>query len=627
MKIYRKLWPYLVKYKYRLSFGIFLSIFVSIFNGVSLTSLIPIFNSLGTGDNYKFQIALTSRDNVVLEKSKSGKDLEGYEYGEWLFAKGKTSLNEELAKKDPDKLVFLFCLIILPVYLLKLICLAGTVYFVNSAGLLSVRDIRQVLYEKLQELPLNDFLREKTGVLMSRIINDVDTVGKVVSNDLKDAINDFFYIVTHLLLLLLISWQLFFLIFVVIPLIIGPVSAFADRIRRTTKNQQEQLAALNGDLQEVISGIRVIRAFSMEEKESDRFYHVNDDLSEKTFKTHFYHQVGPALIELSGAVVTMVFLGIGAYLLEVTKMTKGEFLTFFIVLIFLMRPLKQMSILINLVQASVSASDRVFEVLGRETDIKEPQSPFALGPLEKNIVYDHISYVYPGTEVYALKDLNLVLPKGGTIAIVGSSGAGKSTLVDLLPRLIDPTEGKVLWDGIDAKDLSLDNLRKRIGVVSQNIFLFNGSVRENIAYGNPSASEAEIRKAAEDAFASEFIESFEDGYDTVVGERGVMLSGGQRQRISIARTLLANPEVLILDEATSALDTESERLIQQAFVRLYQNKTVIIIAHRLSTVKIADTIYYLENGEIVEQGSHQELLSREDSKYKRLYDLQFSGAT
>ncbi len=563
----------------------------------------------------------------MLKKTESEVTPLTWEQGQFYFAKSKEYINNELSQRTPDELVYLFCLIILPIYLLKLICLAGTIYFVNSAGLLSVRDIRQALYEKLQELPLNDFLREKTGILMSRIINDVDTVGKVVSNDLKDAINDFFSIIIHLIILLVLSWELFFLIFIIIPFILGPVSTLADRIRRTTKNQQERLSALNGELQEVISGIRVIRAFSMEARESDRFFEVNHDLSEKTFKTHFYHQIGPAMIELSGSIVTMIFLGIGAHLLEDQTFSKGRFLVFFITLIFLMRPLKQMGILTNLVQASASAGERVFEILGRETDIKDPESPVELGSLSSEIEYRNVSFIYPGTDVYALKELNLKIPKGGTIAIVGSSGAGKSTLIDLLPRLIDPSSGDIFWDGVNAKSLRLDNLRHRIGVVSQNIFLFNGSIRENIAYGKPEATEEEIRKAADDAFASEFIDTFEEGFDTIVGERGVMLSGGQRQRISIARTLLANPEVLILDEATSALDTESERLIQQAFVRLYENKTVIIIAHRLSTVKIADTIYYLENGEIKESGSHLELLNNQNSKYKRLYEMQFTPST
>lgn len=623
MDLYKRLFPYLLKYKFRLGVGIFLSFFVSIFNGASLTSLIPIFDSLGAGDQYKFEIALTKRDQVLLQGSSQGKDFQGFEAVELFLATTKNHINIHFADKSPDELVLIFCSIILPIYVLKLLCLAGTVYFVNSSGLLAIRDLRLVLFQKMQNLPLNDFLREKTGILMSRVINDVDVIGKVVSNDLKDAVNDIFYIITHLIILLLLSWKLFFLIFIVIPLILGPVTAFAEKIRKTTKSQQEQLSSLNGDLQEVISGIRVIRAFSMEEHEANRFFSVNNELSIKTFKTHFYHQVGPALIELSGSLVTMVFLGIGAFLLEDPSFSKGMFLAFFLTLIFLMRPLKQMGILMNLVQASKSAAERVFELIDRKSDILEIPSPIDQKSLNEGIFFKDVSYRYPGSDKDALHGINLSIPKGQKIAFVGSSGAGKSTLIDLLPRFIDPTQGSILWDSVDAKHMSLDQLRRRIGIVSQNIFLFNGTIRDNIAYGNLNATEEEIRKAAEDAFALDFILDFEEGFETIVGERGVMLSGGQKQRISIARTLLSNPEILILDEATSALDTESEKFIQQAFVRLYKDRTVIIIAHRLSTVKIADFIYLLEDGSVLESGSHTELISKEDSKYKRMYDLQF----
>ncbi len=623
MDLYKRLFPYLLKYKFRLGVGIFLSFFVSIFNGASLTSLIPIFDSLGAGDQYKFEIALTKRDQFLLQGSSQGKDFQGFEAVELFLATTKSRINIHFADKTPDELVLIFCSIILPIYVLKLLCLAGTVYFVNSSGLLAIRDLRLVLFQKMQNLPLNDFLREKTGILMSRVINDVDVIGKVVSNDLKDAVNDIFYIITHLIILLLLSWKLFFLIFIVIPLILGPVTAFAEKIRKTTKSQQEQLSSLNGDLQEVISGIRVIRAFSMEEHEANRFFSVNNELSVKTFKTHFYHQVGPALIELSGSLVTMVFLGIGAFLLEDPSFSKGMFLAFFLTLIFLMRPLKQMGILMNLVQASKSAAERVFELIDRESDILEIPSPIDQKSLNEGIFFKDVSYRYPGSDKDALHGINLSIPKGQKIAFVGSSGAGKSTLIDLLPRFIDPTQGTILWDSVDAKHMSLDQLRRRIGIVSQNIFLFNGSIRDNIAYGNLNATDEEIQKAAEDAFALDFILDFEEGFDTKVGERGVMLSGGQKQRISIARTLLSNPEILILDEATSALDTESEKFIQQAFVRLYKDRTVIIIAHRLSTVKIADFIYLLEDGSVLESGSHTELISKEDSKYKRMYDLQF----
>ncbi len=303
--------------------------------------------------------------------------------------------------------------------------------------------------------------------------------------------------------------------------------------------------------------------------------------------------------------------------------SRGMFMAFFLTLIFLMRPFKQMSMLSNSIQSAISAGDRVFELLDQETDIRNPANPKFLKKMEKGLSFNNVTYMYPGAKNPAIQEINLEIAKGETIALVGASGAGKSTLVDLVPRLIDPQEGKVLIDGIDLRDLDLSNLRKRIGIVSQQVFLFNGSIRENICYGNQNVTEEQLRTACEQAFAMEFILSFEEGLDTIVGERGVMLSGGQRQRIAIARALLLNPEILILDEATSALDTESERLVQEALESLYKNRTVIIIAHRFSTVQIANRIFTMEDGKIVESGTHTELLQL-DGKYKKLYDIQFS---
>lgn len=524
---------------------------------------------------------------------------------------------------EPRRARSSFCFIVFPVYLLKLIFLAAAVYCINSAGYLAIRDLRSELYVKAQTLPINHFVQEKTGILMSRIINDVEVLGKLISSDLKDAITDFFYIVTHLLLLLYLSWKMFLAVFIVVPIVMGPVSAFADKIRRATRNQQERLSLLNGHLQEVISGIRVIRAFSMEKTEAKRFWEFNQDLSDKTFKGHFYHQVGPSLTELFSSIVVVIFLSFGAYLMEDGTFSRGMFMAFFLTLIFLMRPFKQMSMLSNSIQSAISAGDRVFELLDQETDIRNSANPKFLKKMEKGLSFNNVTYMYPSAKNPAIQEINLEIAKGETIALVGASGAGKSTLVDLVPRLIDPQEGKVLIDGIDLRDLDLSNLRKRIGIVSQQVFLFNGSIRENICYGNQNVTEEQLRTACEQAFAMEFILSFEEGLDTIVGERGVMLSGGQRQRIAIARALLLNPEILILDEATSALDTESERLVQEALESLYKNRTVIIIAHRLSTVQIANRIFTMEDGKIVESGTHTELLQL-DGKYKKLYDIQFS---
>ncbi|RHX93097.1 ABC transporter permease [Leptospira stimsonii] len=603
--------------------GVVLSFLVSVLNGASLTSLIPIFDSLGTGEKTSFEISLTKKDKALIQRHEENDSLSSVESIELTLAQWKIKLNSSLKTMSHDELVLLFCFIVFPVYLLKLVFLAAAVYCINSAGYLAIRDLRAELYAKAQTLPLNHFVQEKTGILMSRIINDVEVLGKLISSDLKDAIIDFFYIITHLLLLLYLSWKMFLAVFIIVPLVMGPVSAFADKIRKATRNQQERLSSLNGHLQEVISGIRVIRAFSMEKVEADRFRELNQDLSDKTFQGHFYHQIGPSLTELFSSIVAVIFLSFGAYLMEDGTFSRGMFMAFFLTLIFLMRPFKQMSMLSNSIQSAISAGERVFELLDQETDIKNPEHPKFLKKMVKGIRFENVTFSYPGSKNPAIQEIDLDIPKGETIALVGASGAGKSTLVDLVPRLIDPQEGAIYLDDIDIRELDLSNLRKRIGIVAQQVFLFNGTIRENICYGNQGVTDEQLFAACEQAFAMEFILSFEEGFETIVGERGVMLSGGQRQRIAIARALLLNPEILILDEATSALDTESERLVQQALESLYKNRTVIIIAHRLSTVQIANRIFAMEDGRIVESGTHSELIQL-DGKYKKLYDIQFA---
>ncbi|MCB1178677.1 MAG: ABC transporter ATP-binding protein, partial [Leptospiraceae bacterium] len=306
-----------------------LSFLVSIFNGASLTSMIPIFDSMGSSSNYKFQISLTKRDKLLLEKEKAGGSFGRLENLEWRLARIKQKSNNYLSGLSSYDIVFLFVKIVFPIYILKLLCLAGAVYFIQSTGARAIRDLRLEVYKSTQILPLNFFVKEKTGILMSRIINDVDILGKIVSTDLKDAIIDFFYITTHLLLLFFLSWKMFLLVFIVIPLVMGPISGFAEKIRKATRNQQERLSSLNGHLQEMIAGIRVIRAFSMENRESQKFGDINQQLSEKAFKGHFYHQVGPSLVEFFGAIVAAVFLSFGAYLMAIEGFSKGMFLAFF----------------------------------------------------------------------------------------------------------------------------------------------------------------------------------------------------------------------------------------------------------------------------------------------------------
>lgn len=655
MTPFRRILKYAAKYKKRFILGLFFSLSASIFNGISLTALKPIFEVLASSQGKPFQFPISEKDMKILIENKENSIIEALikktsdnkilikhynsaknklqkpattnSFTSWVYLQYvylKFWINNLVVSIKPINLLMYIGIGIIPIYFLRLISIMGTVYFITSTGLLAVRDIRKDLYLKMLRLPISHFVREKTGILMSRIINDATVVSNSISHDLRISINNFFIILTHVAILAIISYKLLALVFIGVPILLWPVNYFSKKIKNITTNEQTRLADLNGHLQEIITGIRVIRAFGMESFEEKQFTHINDNLYKETFSFRLNHVIGPAIVELVTSFVIVGLLVYGGFRILEGEFSMGSFFTFLFTLMILISPIKQMASWMNIVNRASSAGERIFEIIDIKEGIELAQNPISLEKLKDSIEFKNLSFKYPETDKYVLKKINIHAAIGKTIALVGHSGAGKSTLVDLIPRFYDPDEGGIFFDGHNIKDIKLENLRDKIGVVTQEIFLFNGTIRENIAFGKEDIPFEKIQEAAKMAFADEFIEKMVNGYDTFIGERGLMLSGGQRQRLSIARALLKDPEILILDEATSALDTESERLVQKALETLMKDRTTFVIAHRLSTIFNSDRILVLENGEIIEEGTHKELLEKR-GKYKDLYSMQFDN--
>ena len=623
-----RLFGYVWRYWVRIGAGIVLSFLVSLTNLISLTGFVPIFNALGESGPVKiFTIGGTEKRRY--EKHMRREPLVFYERMAAHMSGWKLSANAFFESRTSAETILLLCTILLPVYVVKILCIIGALFLVGTAGLMAVRDLRMELYQKLNEVGIEFFSEQRTGYIMSRVINDVELVGRSISSEFNDALINLFYIVTHVALLAAISWKMLLITLFIVPILMTPVSRFATRVRRAARGQQDRLADLGSHVQEIISGIRVIRAFSMEAFERRRFRDINNELYQNTFRGHYYHQVGPAITEFVSTLVVIGFLVWGAHEIVLAQQTPGSglsrglFFAFFFTLIFIMRPLKQVSIMYNLLANAAVAASRIFDLIDRKPSIRESPSAHPFRGVQREIRYRNVTFRYAGAARPALEEIDVTIARGQTVSLVGSSGAGKSTFVDLLVRFYDPVSGAIEIDGVDLRDFRIRDLRTSIGIVTQSIFLFNASVQENIAYGVPEVSEARIVEAARMANVHEFIEGLPEGYGTPLGERGVMLSGGQRQRIAIARALLRDPPMLIFDEATSALDNESEKLVQEAMEKLLVNRTVFIIAHRLSTVVHSDMILVLDEGRIMERGTHAELLEN-GQIYRKLYELQFA---
>lgn len=522
-------------------------------------------------------------------------------------------------------------LLVIGLFLAFMTFLKTTAYFLSSATIIPirtgiVRDIRNQLYQKITSLSLGFFSEERKGDIIARMSGDVQEVESSIMSSLDMLFKNPVLILFYFCTLVFISWQLTLFTILFVP----PFGWFMGLVGKKLKAQSISAQSLWSDtmsmVEETLGGLRIIKAFCAEDKMNMRFNQVNSEYRDNVKRVNIRQQMAHPMSEFLGTILIVIVLWFGGILVLDYGRIDGPTIIFYLVMLYsIINPLKEFSRASYNIPKGLASMERIDKILKAEIEIKDKENPEHIASFEHQIEFRHVSFAYTDNKtdelIYVLKDINLIIPKGKTVALVGQSGSGKSTMVDLIPRYYDVQEGEVLIDGINVKDLAVHDLRQLIGNVNQEAILFNASFKDNIRFGKTDATDEEIANAAKIANAYEFITKSEKGFDTNIGDRGGRLSGGQRQRISIARAILKNPPILILDEATSALDTESERLVQDALEKLMKTRTTVAVAHRLSTIKHADEICVLHEGRIVERGSHDELITK-NGYYKKLHDMQ-----
>jgi subfamily B ATP-binding cassette protein MsbA len=570
-------------------------------NGMSVFSVVPLADRI------------MSNTMIALPESVDRMDLP--------FEADAKQLIDRINAADKTRLLMNLGVFILLVFLFKGISLYVQEVTMEMVGQRIARDIRSSLYQKYYRLPMTYFTRSRMGELLSRITNDVNLIHEVFSGRFVVNIKDSLQAIPFLITVFVIDWKLSLICTVVLPLLIVPIGAIGRKIKKLSRKTQEKVADISSVITETISGIRIVKIFCMEQYEQNRFFEELGKFMkirvDFTRKESLYNP----LTEIIGAVAVMFVLVVFPPKVMRGEITPGFFITYLICLAAMIKPIRTVGKLNFAVQNAMAALDRIFSLLEAPEGIVDAPGAAEFPGMQKSIAFSRVNFAYE-KDKQVLHDITMQADMGRITAIVGPSGCGKTTLVNLIPRFFDPQSGSIRIDGRDIRQFSLGSLRDRIGMVTQETFLFNDTVARNIAYGHEEFSMDRIREIAGIAHAAEFIEHLPHRYDTVIGEKGARLSGGQKQRIAIARALLKNPPILILDEATSALDTESERIVQDAINTLMQGRTVIVIAHRLSTIMRADIIYVMDKGRIAESGRHDELLKK-SAQYKKLYEMQF----
>ncbi len=615
MNTYIRILEYVKPYWKHLTLSIVCTILFAMLNGMSVYLTIPLLDTL-------FQESSTQVVQTPSALAQTSSILP-----DWVLNiehSITTSFNNFVFVGTKIDSLFRICIIVVVAFFLKNIFGYLQAYFLAFAEYGAMKDLRDIVYRHLHNLPISYFKQERVGNLISRFTNDVFVIQASISAAFLNLIREPLTIIVFLGIAISISWQLTLLALIILPFSMLIIAWIGLKLRKQSAVIQAKMADITSILQETISGVKIVKAFGMEGYETKKFMHETKSYFRLILKIVRVRNAASPITEFLSVIVGAVIIYYGGVLvLQHHTLKASEFLGFLFAIFQLMPPIKELSSVNNRIQESSAAADRIFEILDTSPGIESKPEAKDIHKFNESIVFKDVSFHYEDSEELVLKKINFTVKRGEIVALVGPSGGGKSTLVDLIPRFYDPTDGSILIDNIDTKDLKLESLRDLMGIVTQETFLFNESIKSNIAYGLGDYPLEKIIEAAKTANAHNFIAELPDGYDTFIGERGLKISGGQRQRLSIARALLKNPEIMIFDEATSALDNESELLVQEAIERLMVNRTTFVIAHRLSTIRNASRILVLDRGNIIQMGKHDELIKDTNGLYHKFYDMQF----